>query len=713
MITKKILAAAIASQPVTEGVVNAIDFDGANDYLSRSSDLVGNADGKTFTFSAWVWPNNTADFGIYNAVLNEGAAQLGFAVSGGSNQLQIQARNPSGSLVLSVAGGAQWSYQTWNHVLISVDLTDTAKRSIYINDVFQSVSWTTYINDLIDFTRPEHKIGVKPASDKYPERLSNIFFDHTYRDLSVEANRRLFITAGRKTTDKSTLQALSPILYLPLDDPTQAGKNLGTGGDFTLNGVVARSGRGPNQFNAAYSDFDGAADYLRRNSIIGISDGKQLTISFNCRLDSISGTAVILQFSISGLPVFRVFFNNGVLSIEGFNSSYVNILSATFGAAFIIGRNYHVALSIDLSSTSLRYCYINGNYFSGSWATYTNDLIDFDVGGASPAYSVGASPIPSNYINGYLGNLFFDTKYIDLSIPSNLAKFVAGMGSDAKPVDLGVNGEKLFGTPPLIYLPIYGGNAGKNYGSGGDFTVNSGPFTGARGANEYWGNWATFNGTTGYLNRSSQMVGVLNSNRLSLSCLLNKRTTSTGQYILGTNNRAVLAFINGSDQLVLIGKNSIGTTILTATVTSPTISNTTVFSLMFFCDLSDTLKRGIYINGNAASSITWSTYTNDAIALSQATTMQIGANGDGVGKLDGNLSELYFATDYIDFSQEANRLKFRDAFGNPVDLRPQIQAGTLPNPAIYMRFDPSNFGKNDGTGGDFVVNGTITDGGQL
>ena len=34
------------------GVADAIDFDGVTDYLSRSSDLVGNADGKTFTFSA-------------------------------------------------------------------------------------------------------------------------------------------------------------------------------------------------------------------------------------------------------------------------------------------------------------------------------------------------------------------------------------------------------------------------------------------------------------------------------------------------------------------------------------------------------------------------------------------------------------------------------------------------------------------------------------
>ena len=29
-----------------------------------------------------------------------------------------------------------------------------------------------------------------------------------------------------------------------------------------------------------------------------------------------------------------------------------------------------------------------------------------------------------------------------------------------------------FGTPPLIYLPMCGNNAGKNSGTGGDFVVN-------------------------------------------------------------------------------------------------------------------------------------------------------------------------------------------------------------------------------------------------
>ena len=36
-----------------------VSFDGSSDYLSRSSDLTGNADGKTFTFSAWVYLGHT------------------------------------------------------------------------------------------------------------------------------------------------------------------------------------------------------------------------------------------------------------------------------------------------------------------------------------------------------------------------------------------------------------------------------------------------------------------------------------------------------------------------------------------------------------------------------------------------------------------------------------------------------------------------------
>ena len=40
-----------------EGVVapEGVSFDGVTDYLSRSTDLVGNVDSKTFTFNCWIY----------------------------------------------------------------------------------------------------------------------------------------------------------------------------------------------------------------------------------------------------------------------------------------------------------------------------------------------------------------------------------------------------------------------------------------------------------------------------------------------------------------------------------------------------------------------------------------------------------------------------------------------------------------------------------
>ncbi len=495
-----------------------------------------------------------------------------------------------------------------------------------------------------------------------------------------------------------------PILYLPLSDPTQPGKNLGTGGDFALNGVVARSGRGPSQFNAPYSDLDGAADYLSRTSLTGIADSKLVTCAFAISPSSVASRT---QLSFDGNK-FSIGINaSGQFVIKGANAAGASILSAIVTSPIaVIGRNYVVALSADMANASNRAVTVNGVAATVTWATYTDDAIDF----TNAAYNIGRLTTATEYTQGKLGNVFFDTRYIDLSQPANLAKFVTGTGIDAKPVDLGANGEKPFGTPPLIYLPMYGNNAGKNYGTGGDFTVNSGPFAGARGPNEFWGNKADFDGATGRLNRNSQLTSVSDKNIFSFSFWIYKDVTATSNVILSSTDDRFSIRINDSDQLLIKAKNPALSTILTATMTT-TISNNAQHYLCGYVDLSNTVNRGIYFNGSIAA-VTWSTYINDLVDFTTTDTV-IGSQHNSAGFFNGKLSELYLTTDYIDFSQEANRLKFRDAFGNPVDLAPQIAAGTLPNPAIYMRFDPANFGKNSGTGGDFVVNGTITDGGQL
>ena len=54
---------------------------------------------------------------------------------------------------------------------------------------------------------------------------------------------------------------------------------------------------------------------------------------------------------------------------------------------------------------------------------------------------------------------------------------------------------------------------------------------------------------------------------------------------------------------------------------------------------------------------------------------------------------------------------FVNQLGYPRDLTPLIADATIPTPLIYLPFDDTaNLGKNNGTGGDFTINGSISQG---
>jgi len=689
----------------------AVDFDGTNDYLRRTSDLTGNTDGKTFTFSFWTWIPVGAPLGFVYYANNAGTGR--FLVEVGAGQtVRIRGWTTSGTATLDVTTVSVVPAGTFVNVLISVDLANAANRRIYMNDVAVGATWTTYGNNNIDFTCLQHDICSNGSSADGTKRLSNVYLDYTYRDLSVEANRRLFVTADLKPAAGQA--ALNPILYLPMSDPTTVGTNTGTGGNFTLTGTIARSGRGPNQYNAPYSDLDGSADYLSRTTApTGIADSNTFTLHCTLQPDALSaGAHNVISFSSSSDVKFRFYLQSGGTAVlNGYTSAGTNVLTINFSSGtFVVGRNYVIDVSVDLSDTAKRHVYVNGQSVAVTWATYTNNNIDFAIT-TTPRYNVSADSTNSAFYNGKLGALWFNTSYIDLSVASNRAKFVSGTGIDAKPVDLGATGELPTGTSPLIYLPMYGNNAGKNYGTGGDFTVNSGPYTGARGPNEFWGNKAVFNGTTGRLSRST-MSGVSASSTVSGSFWINVTNYPGSQagILYGSSGLRILLSSTSTQPLTFVATNSAGTTILSVQTNTSTIATGINYFVRYCFDMTNAAKRFVYIN-DVSQSLIVSTYTNANIAHDLMAPI-IGWN-NGSGYLDGGLAEMYMTTSYIDFSLESERLKFRDAFGYPVNLSAQITAAAIPTPPIYVRFDPASQGTNSGTGGDFTKTGTITDGGQL
>ena len=270
----------------------------------------------------------------------------------------------------------------------------------------------------------------------------------------------------------------------------------------------------------------------------------------------------------------------------------------------------------------------------------------------------------------------------------------------------------------LIIMPLDASNAGKNYGTGGDFTANSGPYVGARGGSEFWARSAKFVETS-YLARITSLNGSTDSKTFSFvaSITNNESASSFGTFFLigRTGPTAIgLKLIMSSDgNLYIEAKKLDGTTVLYASLSAAIPSGTSKI-LAISIDLSNTSKRFIYVNGTLAS-VTWTTYLNEVLRLSLP-DVTIGVGKTDVGTYDnnplsGSVAMCYFTTDYIDFSQEVNRNKFVDKLGYPKDLAKQIEAGVIPSPLIYLPFDdPTNLGKNIGTGGNFTVNGTVTQG---
>jgi len=706
----KVLQAAAGNTPAGD-LAAAIDFDGTNDYLSRSSDMTGNTDGKELTVSAWFYVEDET----YNqqiAYQSTDGSNVGLAFyldSGTGTRVTgfVRAFNSSGTKIAQTVSFAA-AQKGWNHAIASINLAATT-GSIYLNDELVG-GMSTAINDTIDFTKSTHEIGASSASSDFLKgRLSNVFLDYTYRDLSVTNNRRLFITEDGKPADGQA--GLSPIMYMPLDDPEDIGYNAGTGGDFTVNGVMARSGRGPNQYNAAASTFDGGAtssgDWMGR--VLNATDSKTMSLSAKFKVNSAetSGTMFCLSDPAVGTKVVLEYNTSFGIKLTARSSSGTVIAQIAY-ADISKARWYQVDISVDMASTSTRHFLING-VSVGTWTTYTNDTIDFSkdaVVGQQYNSTSGASPFA-----GDLSDVYFTPAYIDLS--SNNPFYDTDTN---KPKYLGESGELPTGSSPLVYLPLRGNDAGNNLGTGGDFTVNSGPFTGARGPSEFIGRSATFADNKS-LERSS--LGTLSDGKVFYIAFAVKPSVSTdnntGNIIYfadsATNDNFIIRKTETQDNLELVVYN--GTT---ATDVNRYASNNNALSsgawhtVLFTDDLSVTnkSKRELWINGTKINSWTENVNSDLNIPFSSFDRFRVSNSSFSAG-IQGSIGFLAFDTTYLDFSQEANRLKFFDAFGYPVDLGEDGSTPTGSQPLIYINND-FHLGTNLGSGGDFTPTNTPTAG---
>ena len=689
----------LGTTPVSSGIEpEAVSFV-ATDYLSKST-LTGQANSKTFTFSAWVYVSSKVTGGnaqIYHVVTND---RFQIYHSRVNNAIYFAGGIVNeGNILTGHTGANSFPLDTWSHFLISVNMASTSQRHVYINDeIPSSMSWETYNNFNIEFNVSGNNVGGDYSTAK-PQRLSNVFLDYTYRNLSTTSNRRLFIDADGKPSD--TIPS-SPIVYLPMTDAATAGSNSGTGGDFTVNGVLATAERGPNQDNCSASTFDGSNDYLSRSSITGLSDSKLFTFSFNA--SQTSGNAQIFTAS-NGQVSIKLESRQCTVRLGNSGGAVLYFSSpATVASKLYYGQHNHWCFSCDLSDTSKRHMFLNGvDITSGiNFITYTN--ADADL--THTPNAIGAGATGGDKFTGSIGEFYLDTAYYDLATENPFWDSDTNRPNSVRKVisDTSVT--------PAIAMPLIGSDAGNNLGTGGDFTVNSGPYVGARGGSEFFARSVDFDANSDWFYRSS-LSGVSNSKHFSAVFAFNIDAWTTGKERLftchgGSPNRELVTIeIDGSGAGINSRLKNTSNSTIGYIASNQSLSLNQWYVVMLCMDLTDSNKSRIYID-SVNQTLNSNTVVNENIPYTSVNNVWVGNDDAGANNTsDGSFAICYYNNTYIDFSQETTRNMFLDQLGYPKDLTQQIADGDIPNPLVYMKFDPTvSLGTNSGTGGDFSVTAT-------
>ena len=695
-VEKKLLVTG-ARQPEVEDDPIGVAF-GPSDYAHLNntvSTFPSGGRGRSLTFSCWFYVSESE---THLFIAKNVAGQTTFKIDIKDWGLRITATEEGVTRIHGYAQGNNDAFiNGWHHLLISLDAISTSSRHIYVDDVAWPTTWSTYtannyfFNDIDDFYVAGH-------SQAKPKRLAHVFFDWdpiaaAYLDLSTTSNRRKFIDADKKPV---TVTGLSPYIYLPLISPTSVTTNSGSLGNFTASGVLDSPARGPNQDNCYASTVDGNNQWMSMSTVpTGLSDGKLFTFSFNA--SQTTGNGQIFTAS------------NGQVSIKlesrqctvrlGNSGGAVLYFStpATVASKLYYGQHNHWCFSCDLSDTSKRHMFLNGvDITSGiNFIHYVNAVADL----THTPNAIGAGATGGDKFNGSIGEFYLDDSYIDLATENPF------WNSDFnKPVPLYKVIEDT-GVTPVIAMPIMGKDVGNNLGSGGDFYVYSGRFTGARGGSEFWTRSADFS-STNHLSKSSSWG---NSSNYTFAVAFRPHNTSGFKNLFVANDPHAAQYglrISQDDAKIEVQQKNTSNANFVNAAFSGLVANTWyVFLASFSVGAS---KFSMEIRGGVTNSYSTTSLSNTGQVRLQGTT-KIG--GGSYGNFDGDIGFVYLSKGYVDISQESNRNKFVDQLGYPKDLTPLIDAGDIPSPVVYMKLeDTAALGTNSGTGGDFTVSGSLVAG---
>ena len=231
--------------------VDAVVFDGSNDYMNRGADLTGNADSKVGIISLWIKFNGND--GVASTIFENTSDYCRLAQLA-TNKIEMTAANSVGAAILTVTStGTYVASATWHHIAASWNLA-TPVAHLYIDGANVEAGGSTETDDTIDYTRADHSVGaLVGGTQKTHADVAELYINYAeFLDISVAANlEKLRSAAGKPVdlgADGSTPTGTQPIVYFsvrPGDAATVFATNKGSGGNFTITGALAIAATSP------------------------------------------------------------------------------------------------------------------------------------------------------------------------------------------------------------------------------------------------------------------------------------------------------------------------------------------------------------------------------------------------------------------------------------------------------------------------------------
>lgn len=214
------------------------------------------------------------------------------------------------------------------------------------------------------------------------------------------------------------------------------------------------------------SNYDGSDYQIRPTVLTGLTNTKQglLIASLLINAAGNATTRIIMTLGEVAPPnvTFSLFMSAlNKIEIIGRNVADTQAIIRTATTAFAGGPAWRTVIASWDLATSTILMYV-GDTINNTPTININEDLNYTDGDAAIGALFNGTV---NYVGG-LSELYFDNKFLDISIEANRRRIVDATG---KLVYFGVTGELVSGTTPVLYAP--NGNVVFNRGTGGNFTT--------------------------------------------------------------------------------------------------------------------------------------------------------------------------------------------------------------------------------------------------